>query len=112
MTDIGIVIVTYNSAAEIGPCLDAALRTGSEVVVIDHASTDSTITELVRRGTRLIANPVNRGFAAAVNQGFAVLNGSHILVLNPDAVLKSGFGAPRGAGRLQSSPSARGGLLG
>ncbi len=36
MSDIGIVIVTFNSAAEIGACLDAALRTGAEVVVVDN----------------------------------------------------------------------------
>ncbi len=71
---IGIVIVTYNSAAEIGPCLDAALATGAEVVVVDNASSDGTIAEVARRGARLIANPDNRGFAAAVNQGFRALN--------------------------------------
>ena len=38
MTDIGIIIVTYNSAAEIGACLDAALASGAEIVVVDNAS--------------------------------------------------------------------------
>jgi len=28
MAAIGIIIVTYNSGAEIGGCLDAAMRTG------------------------------------------------------------------------------------
>ena len=57
MTDIGIIIVTYNSAAEIGACLDAALATGAEIVVVDNASDDGTIAEVARRGVRLIANP-------------------------------------------------------
>ena len=73
MSDIGIVIVTYNSAAEIGEWLDAALRSGAELVVVDNASQDGTVAEVARRGVRLIANPENRGFAGAVNQGFAVL---------------------------------------
>ena len=73
MNDIGIIIVTYNSAAEIGECLDAALTSGAEIVVVDNASQDRTIAEVARRGVRLIANTGNRGFAAAVNQGFAVL---------------------------------------
>ena len=60
---IGIVIVTYNSATEIGACLDAALATGAEVVVVDNGSHDGTIAEVARRGARLIANPDNRGFA-------------------------------------------------
>ena len=36
-----------------------------------------------RRGVRLIANPENRGFAAAVNQGFADTESPYILLLNP-----------------------------
>jgi N-acetylglucosaminyl-diphospho-decaprenol L-rhamnosyltransferase len=89
MPDAGIVIVTYNSAAEIGACLDAAVASGAEVVVVDNASSDATAAETSRRGVRLVANPTNRGFAAAVNQGFAVLNCEYVLVLNPDAVLQS-----------------------
>jgi GT2 family glycosyltransferase len=87
MPDIGIIIVTYNSAAFIGACLDAAVRTGAEIVVVDNASTDRTRDEVERRGVRLIANPKNLGFAAAVNQGFRLLNATRVLLLNPDAVL-------------------------
>jgi len=87
MPDIGIVIVTYNSGAEIGRCLDAALRTGAEIVVVDNASTDDTRREVARRPVRLIANEQNRGFAAAVNQGFRALATPFVLLLNPDAVI-------------------------
>ena len=62
----GIVIVTYNSAAVIGACLDAAIPSGAEIVVIDNASSDSTTAEVTRRGLHLIANATNRGFAAAL----------------------------------------------
>src|SRR5215469_4512649 len=89
MAGIGIVIVTYNSGLEIGACLDAALASGAEVVVVDNASTDGTIAEIARRGAKLIANSDNRGFATAANQGFAVLNCDYILLLNPDAVIQS-----------------------
>jgi len=37
MMDVGIVIVTHNSGEEIGACLDAALRTGAQIIVIDNA---------------------------------------------------------------------------
>jgi GT2 family glycosyltransferase len=113
MSDIGIVIVTYNSEAEIGKCLDAALLSGADVLVVDNASTDGTIAEIARRGVRVIANPTNRGFAAAVNQGFAVLNSPYVLLLNPDAVLQSSLdplvraleqpGAAGAGGRLVDS---------
>ncbi len=109
--EIGIVIVTYNSAAEIGECLDAALASGAEIVVVDNASTDLTIAEIARRGVRLIANLENRGFAAAVNQGFAVLNCPYILLLNPDAVIRTSLEPLREACDLTGSAGAGGRLV-
>ena len=111
MSDIGIVIVTYNSALEIGPCLDAALASGADVVVVDNASSDGTIAEIAKRGARLVANSDNRGFAAAVNQGIAVLNSEYVLVLNPDAVLVSGLEPLRDACKLKDAAGAGGRLL-
>lgn len=111
MADIGIVIVTFNSEAEIGGSLDAALGTGADVVVVDNASTDGTIAEIARRGVNLIANPANRGFAAAANQGFAVLTSPYILLLNPDSVLQSGLEALREACGLPGAAAAGGRLL-
>jgi len=111
MSEIGIVIVTYNSAAEIGPCLDAAIASGAGVVVVDNASRDGTIAEVARRGVRLIANGENRGFAAAVNQGFLALNSTYILLLNPDAVLQSPLDPLREACDLPGTAAGGGRLL-
>ena len=111
MAEIGIIIVTYNSEAEIGASLDAALLTGAAVVVVDNGSRDRTIAEVARRGVRLIANPSNRGFAAAVNQGFAALDSPYVLLLNPDAVLRSGLEPLREACDLPGSAGAGGRLL-
>ncbi|HLK46907.1 MAG TPA: glycosyltransferase family 2 protein [Bryobacteraceae bacterium] len=110
MTDTGIVIVTHNSAAAIGPCLDAALRTGAEVVVVDNASSDRTGEVAARIGVRVILNSTNLGFAGAVNQGFSVLNCTYILLLNPDAVLQSSLEPLRAACELPQAAGA-GGLL-
>ncbi len=111
MSDIGIIVVTYNSAREIGPCLDAAAATGAELVVVDNASHDATIAEVARRGVRLIANQENRGFAAAVNQGFFVLNSTYVLLLNPDAVVQSPLEPLREACDLPRAAGAGGQLL-
>jgi N-acetylglucosaminyl-diphospho-decaprenol L-rhamnosyltransferase len=111
MSDIGIIIVTYNSAEQIGPCLDAAAATGAEIIVVDNASHDGTVKEVQHRGVRLIANRENRGFAAAVNQGFAVLNTTYVLLLNPDSILICGIEALRDACDLPRSAGAGGTLL-
>lgn len=110
MPDTGIVIVTYNSAAEIGPCLDAALESGAEVVVVDNASEDKTARLASRPGVRLIVNSTNLGFAGAANQGFSVLNCTYILLLNPDAVLQTSLETLRVACQLPGSAGA-GGLI-
>jgi N-acetylglucosaminyl-diphospho-decaprenol L-rhamnosyltransferase len=111
MGAIGIVIVTYNSGAEIGACLDAALASGAEVAVVDNGSHDTTIAEVARRGARLVANSTNRGFAAAVNQGFLALNCPYILLLNPDAVLLSSLEPLRQACDLPHAAGAGGKLI-
>jgi GT2 family glycosyltransferase len=90
MNRIGVVIVAHNSEREIGPCLDA-LPEGLDVVVVDNASADGTRGEVLRRPTaRLIANPWNRGFAAAANQGIGALACDFALLLNPDVELMGG----------------------
>jgi len=93
MTHIGVVVVTYNSEHQIGDCLDS-LPSAVDIVVVDNASRDGT-REVVgkRTGVRLIANPWNRGFAAAANQGIGALDCECVLLLNPDARLLGGAGA-------------------
>jgi len=84
--------VTHNSGDVIGECLDAALRTGADLLVVDNGSSDGTAEEVKRRGrARLIVNAENAGFAAAVNQGVRALNNEALLLLNPDAVLQTGL---------------------
>jgi N-acetylglucosaminyl-diphospho-decaprenol L-rhamnosyltransferase len=88
--DVSVVVVTHNSEAEIGPCLDA-LTSAGEVIVVDNASADGSVEEARRRPrTNVIANADNRGFAGAVNQGARAAHGRHLLLMNPDAVLAGG----------------------
>jgi GT2 family glycosyltransferase len=108
---IGIVIVTYNSEAVIGSCLDAALQSGAEIVVVDNASSDGTRATVARYSVRLLTNESNLGFAKAVNQGFALLNCPYILLLNPDAVLSNSLEPLRKACDLPGAAGAGGMLL-
>ncbi len=91
--DVSIIIVTYNSARDIIPCLNSiAMQKGAcavELFVVDNASLDNTI-EVVKTqfsDVNLIANEDNRGFPAANNQAIAVSSGRYIMLLNPDTIL-------------------------
>jgi N-acetylglucosaminyl-diphospho-decaprenol L-rhamnosyltransferase len=111
MTQAGAIIVTYNSGAEIGPCLDAAIPRASEIVVVDNGSTDNTLEEVRKRpSVKLISNSLNRGFAGAVNQGFGATESPYVLLLNPDAILLTGV-EPMAAACARPGIGAAGGKL-
>jgi N-acetylglucosaminyl-diphospho-decaprenol L-rhamnosyltransferase len=88
------IVVTYNSASSIGPCLEALTREDCEIVVVDNASRDDTVRQVeefvVWHPLRLIANTDNRGFGAGVNQGAREAPGDVLLILNPDAIAEPG----------------------
>jgi hypothetical protein len=88
------IVVTYNSAAAIGPCLEALTREDCDIIVVDNASEDNTLRQIEEfvawHPVRLIANSENRGFGAAVNQGVREAEGDVFLILNPDAIAEPG----------------------
>jgi hypothetical protein len=88
------IVVTHNSGATIGPCLEALAREDCEIVVVDNASADDTVQRIEEfvawNPVRLIANEQNIGFGAAVNQGAREGNGDVLLMLNPDAIAEPG----------------------
>lgn len=111
MTDLSIVVVSWNSRPYLRGCL-LSIPAGAgglshEVFVVDNGSRDGSA-ELVRAefpGVCLIANRENRGFAAANNQGLRLASGRYALLLNPDTVVQEGALA-RLAAFMDSSPDA------
>jgi GT2 family glycosyltransferase len=110
MTDVSIVVVTHDSAADLPASLpSAAAQRGVEVeiVVVDSASRDGSV-DAARRiapGARVIALPRNVGFSGAMNAGIEASNGRYVLALNPDCRLEPDFCAIL-ARRLDARPEA------
>jgi GT2 family glycosyltransferase len=87
---LSLIIITYNSAAQLGACLRAVgeLRTPPEfeVIVVDNASSDRSAAVAAEfPGVRVVAERQNWGFAGGVNRGVRVAKGEIIALLNPDA---------------------------
>lgn len=96
MPALSIVIVSYNSKADLDPCLASLvrhpLRDGWEIVVVDNASPDGTAAWLRERwpDVRLIEAGGNVGFARATNLGIRETSGEYVLLLNPDTAVPPG----------------------
>ncbi len=100
MTDLSIVVVTWNTRELVARCLATAMRAvaacgprlACELIVVDNGSRDGT-PEAVRErfpAARLVVLPRNLGFAAGANRGLAAARGRHALLLNSDAGLVPG----------------------
>ncbi|HUU44241.1 MAG TPA: glycosyltransferase family 2 protein [Acidobacteriota bacterium] len=93
--DVGVVVVTFNSAPEIAACLTSindAATLPTHIVVVDNASADNTVAVIQESfpSVTLIRNSDNRYYAAASNQALRAVGGRCILLLNPDTVLAAG----------------------
>lgn len=91
---ISYIIVSYNVKEYIVRTIQSIYDYSSsfnfEIIVIDNASTDGTITALTELfpDVYIIQNKFNLGFSEANNQGFKIATGDYIFMLNPDAELK------------------------
>jgi GT2 family glycosyltransferase len=89
---LSVVVVTWNSAADIDACIDS-INYGEEfeVIVVDNASTDNTLGLLRQHHhLKLVENSSNLGYARANNQGIKLATGEYVLLLNPDTRVELG----------------------
>lgn len=89
------IVVTYNAELFVGDCLASLLDQSYpadriEVMVVDNASTDSTVRIVSERfpDVELIASPRNLGFARANNLAIRRADAHFIALVNADAVLE------------------------
>lgn len=93
---VSVIIVNYNTGALTQACIESLLAEklpgGLEIIVVDNASSDESVSFLRADfpEVTVIANNTNVGLAAGVNKGIAAAKGSYYLVLNPDIVALPG----------------------
>ncbi len=91
--DVAVLIVSYNTSAELAECLESVYAQGDglhqEVVVVDNASEDDSVAMVRERfpSVRMVASPTNLGFAAGVNLAATYSDAEFLLLLNPDTVV-------------------------
>ena len=96
MRDVTIVIVSFNTRAELEGCLAsiaaAPPSTAHRIVVVDNASSDGSPDAVRQRwpGVRLIASDRNVGFAAANNMAIREAESEFVLLLNSDTRVTAG----------------------
>ena len=86
---ISIVVVSYNSGHILDECLDR-LPGNAEIIVVDNASSDDSITVAQRHPVRIVSLPENVGYGRACNRGADAASGKFILFLNPDVRFDAG----------------------
>jgi GT2 family glycosyltransferase len=94
--DCAVLVVTYNSADDVGPLLDslhvAADGLSLRTIVVDNGSTDGTVALLqARKDVRCIVSETNLGYAGGINRARAEAGPCDaLLIVNPDVVLAPG----------------------
>ncbi len=95
---VSIIIVNWNVRELLRACLRSVLDDGGltpaqqQVIVVDNASADGSAAMVQAEFPQieLIANTDNVGFGRANNQALPRCRGRHVMLLNPDTVVRPG----------------------
>ena len=102
--ELSIIIVNWNGGSLLTRCIETIVRSAPkasyEIVIVDNASADDSLTELrasdvatqmiASEQLRIVVNPDNRGFGAANNQAFALTESPFVFLLNSDTEVPPG----------------------
>jgi GT2 family glycosyltransferase len=93
---VAVIIPHWNGIEVLGPCLEslkASSYSNLQVVVVDNASTDESVTFVKKNypDVMVLQNAENLGFAGGCNVGLRAVEADHYLVLNNDTTHEPGW---------------------
>ena len=91
MAKVSVIIVNYNGESFLGELFESLarqVRSPDEVIMVDNASTDKSVSYVRQHfpWVKVVASPINSGFAGGSNIGVANAEGEYIALLNSDTV--------------------------
>ena len=92
---ISVIVVNHNAGTLLSECIEAALRSALQVIVVDNNSSDGSMQNLAAiwgHESRLVTifAGANNGFAAGCNLGVKASSQPYFMFLNPDCILGAG----------------------
>jgi len=100
---VSVVVVNYNGGEDLERCLSSLAGQDpdppAKILIVDNASTDGSRETAERIAAehdsmRVLASPINRGYAGAVNLALEEARGAHVAVLNMDVTVEPGWLGP------------------
>ena len=99
---VSVVIPNYNGKKYLSECIASLMKQNVrrfEIIIVDDASDDDSMQEIVEQypaegampELRYIRHFQNRGFCASVNDGIAAARAEHVILLNNDTVADTDF---------------------
>lgn len=91
-----MVVPNWNGELWLEKCIISLINqtyVDTEIIIVDNASTDCSITLLqkYKENLILVCNQTNEGFASAINKGVEIARGTYIFILNNDAWIEEDF---------------------
>ncbi|MHB1885173.1 MAG: glycosyltransferase family 2 protein [Acidimicrobiales bacterium] len=90
---LAAVVVNYNAGHALCACVASLVAEGiGEVVVVDNASKDTSMSDLAREWPQVsaVCSRRNLGFGAGANLGAGSTSAEYLVVCNPDLVVRPG----------------------